>query len=49
MDTRKVLQYSLLILLFVASFIFYNEYFAKNDKKNELNKSENIVKKKIKK
>ena len=46
MDTRKVLQYSLLILLFVASFIFYNEYFAKNDKKNELNKSENIVKKK---
>ena len=46
MDTRKVFQYSLLILLFVGSFIFYNEYFAKNDKKNELNKSENIVKKK---
>ena len=46
MDTRKVFQYSLLILLFVASFIFYNEYFAKNDKKDELNKSENIVKKK---
>jgi lipopolysaccharide export system protein LptA len=46
MDTRKVFQYSLLVLLFVASFIFYNEYFAKNDKKDELNKSENIVKKK---
>tara|TARA_E500000178_G_scaffold327110_1_gene355903 strand:+ start:204 stop:806 length:603 start_codon:yes stop_codon:yes gene_type:complete len=46
MDTRKVFQYSLLILLFVTSFIFYNEYFAKNDKKDELNKSENIVKKK---
>ena len=46
MDTKKVFQYSLLILLFVVSFLFYYKYFFKDDKKVELNKSENIVKKK---
>jgi len=46
MDTKKIFQYSLLILLFVVSFLFYYKYFFKDDKKVELNKSENIVKKK---
>ena len=45
MDTKKVFQYSLLIILFVVSFLFYYKYFFKDDKKVELNKSENIVKK----
>ena len=45
MDTKKVFQYSLLIILFVVSFLFYYKYFFKDDKKIELNKSENIVKK----
>tara|TARA_B100000900_G_C20253119_1_gene582855 strand:+ start:12 stop:614 length:603 start_codon:yes stop_codon:yes gene_type:complete len=46
MDIRKVFQYSLLILLFVISFLFYYEYFFKDDKKVDLNKSENFEKKK---
>ena len=46
MNTRKIFQYSLLILLFIASFLFYYKYFAEDDKKTELNKSKNIVKKK---
>ena len=46
MDTKKVFQYSLLILLFVVSFLFYYKYFFLDDKKVDLNKSENIVKKK---
>ena len=46
MDTKKIFQYSLLILLFVVSFLFYYKYFFLDDKKVELNKSENIVKKK---
>ena len=46
MDIRKVFQYSLLILLFVVSFLFYYEYFFKVDKKVDLNKSENFEKKK---
>ena len=46
MDTKKVFQYSLLILLFIVSFLFYYKYFFKDDKKVELNKSENLVKKK---
>ena len=45
MDTKKVFQYSLLILLFVVSFLFYYKYFFKDDKKVELNQSENIIKK----
>jgi len=46
MDTKKIFQYSLLILLFVVSFLFYYKYFFKDDKKVKLNKSENVVKKK---
>jgi len=46
MDTKKIFQYSLLILLFVVSFLFYYKYFFKDDKKVELVKSENILKKK---
>ena len=46
MDTKKIFQYSLLILLFLVSFLFYYKYFFKDDKKVELNKSENIIKKK---
>ena len=45
MDTKKIFQYSLLILLFVVSFLFYYKYFFKDDKKVELNQSENIIKK----
>ena len=46
MDTKKIFQYSLLIILFVVSFLFYYKYFFKDDKKVKLNKSENVVKKK---
>ena len=46
MDTKKIFQYSLLIILFVVSFLFYYKYFFKDDNKAELNKSENIIKKK---
>ena len=46
MDTKKIFQYSLLILLFVVSFLFYYKYFLKDEKKVKLNKSENVVKKK---
>ena len=46
MDTKKIFQYSLLILLFIVSFLFYYKYFFLDDKKVDLNKSENIVKKK---
>mgnify|MGYP001479406686 FL=1 len=46
MDTKKVFQYSLLIILFVVSFLFYYKYFFLDDKKVELNKSENILKEK---
>ena len=44
MDKKKVFQYSLLILLFVVSFLFYYKYF-KDDKIVELNQSENTIKK----
>ena len=46
MDTKKIFQYSLLIILFIISFLFYYKYFFNDDKKVELKKSENIVKKK---
>ena len=46
MDTKKVFQYGLLILLFISSFLFYSKYFAIDDKKVELKKSENTIKKK---
>ena len=46
MDTRNVFQYSLLIVLFITSYLFYNKYFIEDNKKIDLDKSENIVKKK---
>ena len=46
METKKIFQYSLLILLFIVSFLFYYKYFFLDDKKVELNKSENILKEK---
>ena len=30
MDIKKVFQYTLLVLLFAASFLFYNKYFTEN-------------------
>ena len=44
MNTRKVFQYSLFILLFVASFSFYYKYFTEDKKKIDLNKSGNTIK-----
>ena len=44
MDIKKVFQYSLLILLFLGSFLFYNKYFVPNEKiseKTEFKKKEN--------
>ena len=46
MDIKKVFQYSLLILLIVASFLFYYRYFSDDLKKIENDKSENIFEKK---
>ena len=46
MDIKKNFQYSLIILLITASFIFYYKYFTEDIKKIENNKSENIVEKK---
>jgi lipopolysaccharide assembly outer membrane protein LptD (OstA) len=46
MDRRNVIQYSLLIILFIASYLFYDKYFVEDNKKVDLNKSENILKEK---
>ena len=47
MDIKKVIQYGLLVLLIIASFLFYYKYFSKDLKKIEKNENENeIVKKK---
>ena len=46
MDIKKVFQYSLLVLLIVASFLFYYRYFSDDLKKIENDKSENIFEKK---
>ncbi len=46
MDIKKVFQYGLLIFLILASFLFYNQYFTDDLKKNENNKVENILEKK---
>ena len=46
MDTKKVFQYSLLILLFAGSFLFYNKYFIDDTEMTEKNKKENILEKK---
>ena len=46
MDRRNIIQYSLLIVLFIASYLLYDKYFIEDNKKIDLNKSENVVKKK---
>ena len=46
MDIKKNFQYSLIILLITASFIFYYKYFTEDIEKIENDKSENIVEKK---
>ena len=45
METKKVIQLGLLILLFVTSFLLYYKYFVEDDKEIKLNKSEKIEKK----
>tara|TARA_B100000989_G_scaffold722_1_gene455 strand:+ start:5351 stop:5953 length:603 start_codon:yes stop_codon:yes gene_type:complete len=44
MDKKKVFQYGLLILLIISSFLFYYQYFAKDVKKANDNKLEDISK-----
>ncbi len=46
MDNKKVFQYSLIILLFVASFLFYQKYFIEDISKVEKNISNNTSKNK---
>ena len=46
MDKKKVFQYSLLIFLIVASFLFYHQYFFEDLKNGMNNKSENVLEKK---
>ena len=46
MDIKKVFQYSLIILLFVASFLFYQKYFIEDINKVEKNISNSISKNK---
>ena len=46
MDKKKVFQYSLLIFLIVASFLFYHQYFVEDLKNGMNNKSENVLEKK---
>ena len=43
MDIKKNLQYSLFIVLIIASFLFYYKYFSEDIKKVEKNESENTV------
>ena len=42
MSNKKVFQFSLLILLFFVSFLFYQNYFANNSEKSESDKSKNL-------
>ena len=42
MDIKKIFQNSLLILLFLVSFLFYYKYFTDDKTKVENNKSEKI-------
>ncbi len=46
MDIKKVFQLSLLSLLIVGSFLFYNQYFTEDSKKIENDKLENVSEKK---
>ena len=43
MDIKKITQYSLLVLLFVTSFLFYNEYFTDEVKQIDKNVSQNVL------
>ena len=43
MDIKKSLQFSLLIFLFVSSFLFYYKYFRDDTKKIEIKKSEILL------
>ena len=45
MDNKKVFQYGLIILLFVASFLFYQKYFVDDIKTVEKNLSNNVLEK----
>ena len=42
MSNKKFFQYSLLILLFFVSFLFYQNYFADNSEKSKSDKSKNL-------
>ena len=48
MNIKKVSQYGLSIILIIASFLFYNEYFSEDVKKIENNESRNVLEKKNK-
>ena len=48
MNIKKVSQYGLSIILIIASFLFYNEYFSEDVKKIENNESKNVLEKKNK-
>ena len=43
MDIKKIFQYSLLILLFLVSYLFYNKYFTDDITKVENNTSEKAL------
>ncbi len=45
MEKKNFLQYSLLIILFLVSFLFYNKYFANNVEITKKNKKEDISEK----
>ena len=47
MDIKKITQYSLLVLLFVTSFLFYNEYFTDEVKQIDNNVSQNVIERKL--
>ena len=47
MDIKKVSQYSLLIILFVSSIIFYYIYFYEDTKKINKNELDKVLTKKI--
>ena len=46
MDKKKVLQYSLLVLLIIGSILFYYKYFTVDIKKNENDISKDVIEKK---
>ena len=44
MDIKKSFQFSLLILLFISSFLFYYKYFSDDTKKIKSEESETLLK-----